>query len=176
MKSLSSHPTSTPVFFTGFFRAASVALIGAALLGGPTLINAQNSHKPTSKHFKIAVDDTAPPQAEAAVQPSNEGLTTLLGISLFSPTAPTTVTTPTWTALGPAPIPNGQTIPADVNGISLTQQPVSGRVTAISIDPSNSNTVYVGAAQGGVNQSTNGGVTWRRLMDAATTTADTLAV
>jgi hypothetical protein len=63
-----------------------------------------------------------------------------------------------------------------VNGISLTQKPVSGRVTAIDIDPTSSSTVYVGAAQGGVYQSTNGGVTWRRLMDTATTTADTLAV
>src|SRR5205814_8800797 len=65
-----------------------------------------------------------------------------------------------------------QTIPADVNGVSLTQAPVSGRVTAVAIDPADSNTAYVGTAQGGVYQTRNGGLTWTALMD----TADTLAV
>ena len=47
-----------------------------------------------------------------------------------------------WTPLGPSPIPNGQT-----TSISTA---VSGRVTAIAVHPTNSNIVYVGAAQGGV--------------------------
>src|SRR6266480_3598734 len=45
---------------------------------------------------------------------------------------------PAWTPLGPAPLPNG------FGG------PVSGRTTAVVVDPTNPNTVYLGAAQGGV--------------------------
>ncbi|MBI1761579.1 MAG: Ig-like domain repeat protein [Acidobacteria bacterium] len=63
-----------------------------------------------------------------------------------------------WTPIGPAPIPNGQTTPV---------VPVSGRVTAIDVHPTNPNIVYVGTAQGGVYRSLNGGTTWTPLMDDA---------
>src|SRR5579859_204175 len=70
----------------------------------------------------------------------------------------------TWTEIGPLPIPNGQTSPIfDPAG----EFPVSGRVTAIAVHPSNSNILYVGAAQGGVYRSLDGGVTWTPLMDSA---------
>jgi photosystem II stability/assembly factor-like uncharacterized protein len=41
----------------------------------------------------------------------------------------------------------------------------SGRVTAIAVDPTNSNIVYLGAAQGGVWKTTDGGSTWTPLTD-----------
>jgi photosystem II stability/assembly factor-like uncharacterized protein len=66
---------------------------------------------------------------------------------------------PAWTELGPDPIPNGQTGTLEV--------PVSGRVTAIAIDPTNENIVYVAAAQGGVYRTLDGGTTWTALMDQA---------
>jgi len=70
----------------------------------------------------------------------------------------------TWTEIGPSPIPNGQTSPIfDPAG----EFPVSGRVTAIAVHPSNSNILYVGAAQGGVYRSLDGGATWTPLMDSA---------
>ncbi len=65
---------------------------------------------------------------------------------------------PAWTELGPSPLPNGGTIPPN---------PVSGRVSAIEIDPIDPNKVYVGAAQGGVYRSLNGGVTWTQIFDGA---------
>ncbi len=74
-------------------------------------------------------------------------------ISPFSPPSSTT-----WTELGPSPIPNGQTSPSVA---------VSGRVAAIAVDPSNPNLIYVGAAQGGVFRSTDGGATWTPIMDSA---------
>ena len=59
-----------------------------------------------------------------------------------------------WIPLGPAPIPNGQTV-----GIST---PVSGRTISIAVHPTNPNIVYVGAAQGGLYRSTDGGRTGHR--------------
>ena len=46
-----------------------------------------------------------------------------------------------WIPLGPAPIPNGQTL--------TVSTPVSGRTISIAVHPTNPNIVYVGAAQGG---------------------------
>ncbi len=66
-----------------------------------------------------------------------------------------------WTALGPAPIPNGQT----TSGIGTVA--VSGRTTAIAVHPTNPNIVYVGTAQGGLYRTTDGGVNWTPLMDNA---------
>jgi uncharacterized repeat protein (TIGR01451 family) len=68
-------------------------------------------------------------------------------------------TGPAWSAVGPAPIPNGQTA-----GIT---DAVSGRVTALAVDPTNSAIVYVGTAQGGVYRSTNGGTNWTPIFDKA---------
>ena len=66
---------------------------------------------------------------------------------------------PAWVELGPNPIPNGQT--------QTTTTAVSGRVTAIEIDPSDPQKVYVGAAQGGVFRSLDGGATWTPIFDNA---------
>jgi photosystem II stability/assembly factor-like uncharacterized protein len=63
----------------------------------------------------------------------------------------------TWTALGPAPIPNGQT-----SGSSV---PVSGRTSAIAVHPTDPDTVYAGTAQGGLWKSTNGGTNWTALFE-----------
>lgn len=68
-----------------------------------------------------------------------------------------------WTEIGPAPIPNGQT--------TTISTPVSGRVTAIVVHPTNANLLYVGTAQGGVYRSANGGLTWVALMDNAASLA-----
>lgn len=64
-----------------------------------------------------------------------------------------------WTPIGPAPIPNGQTV-----GIST---PVSGRTISIAIHPTNPNIVYVGTAQGGLYRSTDGGTNWTAMLDNA---------
>ena len=70
---------------------------------------------------------------------------------------------PNWVELGPSPIPLGQTATTRVN--------VSGRISAIEIDPTDPNKVYVGAAQGGVYRSLDGGATWTAIFDAAQTLA-----
>jgi hypothetical protein len=167
-----SNPSAELPYFRGLFlRTTLLISIATALIFGPSFANAQNPHKPTARPFKARLqEDTGPAQVEAGVQGPNEG-TEAISPTTAPAIQPAPPTGPTWTALGPAPIPNGQTIPADANGISLTQAPVSGRLTAVAIDPSNPSTVYVGAAQGGVYQSGNGGLTWTALTDSAMTLA-----
>ena len=76
--------------------------------------------------------------------------------SIVSGTFPPPVTpAAAWTPLGPAPLPNG------FGGA------VSGRATAIAVDPTNPSKVYLGTAQGGVWRSLDGGATWTTIFDGA---------
>lgn len=65
-----------------------------------------------------------------------------------------------WTQLGPTAIPKGQTYGS---GRVL----VTGRVTAIAIDPTDRNRLFLGAAQGGVWRSTDLGDRWTAMSDNA---------
>src|SRR3984893_980628 len=65
----------------------------------------------------------------------------------------------TWTELGPAPIPNGNT----EGGAT----PVSGRTISIAVHPTNPNIAFVGTAQGGLYRTLDGGTTWTPMMDSA---------
>ena len=79
-----------------------------------------------------------------------------------------------WVPLGPAPLASD----ASGNGMQDYRQ-VAGRVTAVAIDPADptGNTVYIGAAQGGVWKSTNAAysvannVAWTSLTDNQATLA-----
>jgi photosystem II stability/assembly factor-like uncharacterized protein len=76
---------------------------------------------------------------------------------------------PQWRNLGPWTIPNGQTYG---NG----RVNVSGRLSAIAIDPTDSSHVLVGAANGGVWESRDRGNSWSPRTDfAATLTVGALA-
>ena len=58
-----------------------------------------------------------------------------------------------WTNLGPAPL-------HDITYSGQSQQNASGRAPAIAVNPSNANTILVGAAQGGIWKTTNGGTSF----------------
>ncbi len=76
---------------------------------------------------------------------------------------PGTPPQPTWNALGPATIPNGQTDTSVGPGTA-----VSGRLTAVAVHPTLPDVVYVGGAQGGVWKTTNATAaspTWTPLTD-----------
>ena len=62
---------------------------------------------------------------------------------------------PGWSSIGPTPTTGG------------TFSPVTGRVTTIAVDPSDTtgNTVLIGGAQGGIWRSTDAGVTWAAVGD-----------
>src|ERR1044072_863328 len=78
-------------------------------------------------------------------------------------TAAAMAVTGSWTPIGPAPISNGQTFSV-VNS-------VSGRLTAIAVNPANRNVVYAGTAMGGVYRSLDGGANWTPIMDQANSLA-----
>jgi photosystem II stability/assembly factor-like uncharacterized protein len=59
-----------------------------------------------------------------------------------------------WKFIGPKPISTPYSFPT-----------VSGRVSAIAIDPTNTDILYAGAAQGGVWKTTNAGASWTELTD-----------
>jgi hypothetical protein len=83
---------------------------------------------------------------------------------LAAVTGPQTGSGPQWRSLGPFTIPNGQTY-----GSSRVN--VSGRVSAIAIDPANAAHVLCGAANGGVWESFDRGASWAPRTDYAATTA-----
>lgn len=62
-----------------------------------------------------------------------------------------------WENIGPAPMQNSQ--------IGAQQVNVSGRVTALAVNPHNSKVVYLGTAMGGVWKTTNAGNSWTPLTD-----------
>ncbi len=65
-----------------------------------------------------------------------------------------------WIQLGPTTIPDGQTYSRrDIRVL------VSGRVTAIAPHPQDANIIYLGAAQGGVWKTTDGGRNWKAKSD-----------
>jgi photosystem II stability/assembly factor-like uncharacterized protein len=57
-----------------------------------------------------------------------------------------------WTPIGPSPI-------------SLAGSQFNGLVSAIAINPSNPNIIYIGTAGGGMWRSIDGGLTWIPLFD-----------
>src|ERR1051326_5047132 len=62
----------------------------------------------------------------------------------------TTTLNPNWGQVGPVLVSNGQ----ELSGADTA---ISGRATAIAVDPTNSNKAYLGTAQGGVGRETEAG-------------------
>src|SRR6185295_7855552 len=91
-------------------------------------------------------------QAQEALQLELKKRLHLNGSSALDPDSVNAV----WTPIGPAPLPNGS-----------GNHAVTGRVTAIVVDPSNSNKVYLATAQGGVWRSLDGGTNWTSIFDNA---------
>jgi photosystem II stability/assembly factor-like uncharacterized protein len=71
--------------------------------------------------------------------------------------SPNTAAEPAWKLIGPQPIA--------FYGTS------AGRVTSLAIDPTNSKTMYMGGAEGGIWKSTNAGATWTPISDQQVTLA-----
>ncbi len=61
-----------------------------------------------------------------------------------------------WFSVGPGPINNGQT---------AGSQAVTGRVTGVAVDPTDSNVMYISTAGGGAWKTKDNGKTWTQLFD-----------
>src|SRR5215472_3363822 len=71
-----------------------------------------------------------------------------------------------WTFIGPMPTMYAPGMPYDRDrDLIFNGAPTSGRVTALAVHPSDANTVYLGAAEGGVWKTTDGGAHWRPIFD-----------
>ncbi len=103
--------------------------------------------------------DLSQPAEAGAVEMQNLAVPALAGIQ---PLSPPTGVGPQWRFLGPTMMTNGQTY-----GESRVN--VSGRVSAIAVDPSNANHVLCGGAGGGVWESFNRGTSWSARTDYAPT-------
>jgi photosystem II stability/assembly factor-like uncharacterized protein len=55
--------------------------------------------------------------------------------------------------------------PYDANNVTSHYSPGIGRVEAFWVDPTNSNTIYIGSRSGGFWKTTNGGNTWKNTTD-----------
>lgn len=76
-----------------------------------------------------------------------------------SPVLTSDTMTGAWQQLGPMPLNNPNNI------FTWGSAPYSGRITAIAINNSNPQEIYIGAAQGGVWKTLDGGSHWIPLMD-----------
>ncbi|MFN6962484.1 MAG: FG-GAP-like repeat-containing protein [Pyrinomonadaceae bacterium] len=110
------------------------------------LLRGLDTAKPDSR--SRAIRDMERSEEALAARLANVGGASLLGDAALPPVA-------NWRAIGPAPIP--------VNSSTS----YSGRVSAIAVDPTNRDIVYVGTAQGGLYRSTDGGATWTPMLDNA---------
>ena len=79
--------------------------------------------------------------------------------TLFSPQM--MASTSSWTSIGPTPT-------AAANGAIGS---VSGRITALAVDPTNSSILYAGGAQGGVWKTIDAGAHWQTTFDSENTLA-----
>lgn len=55
--------------------------------------------------------------------------------------------------------------PESMTMLSWVMGPVAGRVSAIAVDPTNENIIYLGTASGGLWKTTTGGTSWTQLFD-----------
>ncbi|MFL6569638.1 MAG: WD40/YVTN/BNR-like repeat-containing protein [Chthoniobacterales bacterium] len=100
----------------------------------------KKSTTPAAKPFATAI-------AKAATALTEQAATAAIA-------APGTISLPaSWQSIGPSVIPNGQTY-------GTNRVDVIGRVGAIAVDPSNPQHLLLGAAGGGIWESTNTGASW----------------
>ncbi|MFN7939270.1 MAG: hypothetical protein U0R19_38450 [Bryobacteraceae bacterium] len=113
-----------------------------------------------SSEDRVEVDGKAASAQAAAAKQRLAAIEALSGPAaggFTGPTAPV-VGSRNWTPLGPLAIPNGQTY-------TIARVNVSGRVTGIAIDPTDTRRIYIGTAQGGVWKTVDAGVNWAPMSD-----------
>ncbi|MFP5288549.1 MAG: WD40/YVTN/BNR-like repeat-containing protein, partial [Thermoanaerobaculia bacterium] len=85
-------------------------------------------------------------------------LAAAIGAGALAQPEPSTPGPCSWVPLGPFAVPRGE-------GYDGTRVPVSGRVSALALDPGDPSIVYLGSALGGVWRSQDAGGTWLPVSD-----------
>ena len=93
-------------------------------------------------------------QAAQRSQQQKQQTTTSATSPSASATFATALSSTSWTLIGPQP-----------TAYPPTSYITSGRANALAVDPTNSNIIYLGGAEGGVWKTTDGGTTWTPLSD-----------
>ena len=123
-----------------------------------TIENGQALGSPTGGAAQVATGSTMQIQGNLVI--SGKTLT-IQGSGLGAPPQNVPVQ---WFNIGPGP-ENNNTTPSVVDP-SLTNEPVSGRVTGVATDPQDPNVMYISTAGGGAWKTINDGLTWQQLFDS----------
>jgi len=171
-------------FLSARFRVASLVIISVSIFAGRTIAQSYVGSL-QRRAYERARDrwlsrGRIPPLGKTAAEVSlraHQQKLRLRGAGLRSATALAGAATTGWQHLGPVPLAS------DATGSGMQDYgPVSGRVTAVVVDPADTtgNTVYAGGAYGGVWRSQNAAsgsygnadsVTWTPLTDDQPTLA-----
>jgi photosystem II stability/assembly factor-like uncharacterized protein len=110
-------------------------------------------HIPSGARFKAFQHMQRMMEAEGKLVRRPDG--SYVSASTQAAVTPQGAVTSSWTSIGPTPTTGG------------FFSPVTGRVTTIAVDPSDTtgNTVLIGGAQGGIWRSTDAGATWQAVGD-----------
>jgi hypothetical protein len=101
----------------------------------------------------FAAEDVATSYIEATQALTAERVVQRAAVEAAPPPGPPVPGLPMWRSLGPIRIPNGQTY-------GSSRVDVSGRVSAVAVDPTNGNHILCGSAGGGVWETRDGGNSW----------------
>jgi photosystem II stability/assembly factor-like uncharacterized protein len=110
------------------------------------------------RHTKLSADRLVGALDGYLARRRVEALASRAGARAGTPTLPPVPGASNWVQLGPMAIPNGQTY-------SAARVLVTGRVTAIAINPTAPDNIFIGTAKGGVWKTTDGGGTWSPMSD-----------
>jgi hypothetical protein len=175
-KMKSNLPRSVLLFFLVFFSAVAGFGQGSRQLSPYDTIEEKDRDNPEARAAWFLRGRTAPPGQSAALLRfrAYQQKLQIRKLRMASPRAAAAAITLTggWAPLGPSPLASDAGNGQDYNW-------VSGRATAVAIDPADTtgNTVYVGGAHAGVWKSTNAGtpltssVHWAPVLDYESTLA-----
>ncbi|MDA4129008.1 MAG: hypothetical protein OK422_06105 [Thaumarchaeota archaeon] len=162
---------STKLVAQVFLLAVLIPTVPAMLSSSARANSVQPGAVQSLDHYSVvqqassASTDFGTPNFLPTIQPSPAARALPLQSASSSGQPPaataTSAGTTAWAELGPKPIVKPSATP-NYYGTA----PFSGRITAIAINSSNPQTIYVGGAQGGVWKSTDGGSTWTPLTDS----------
>ncbi|HLW03664.1 MAG TPA: hypothetical protein VKT82_33770 [Ktedonobacterales bacterium] len=151
------------IFATMFIFSGSVSAAGrsaGAPLSAAGKPSKSSNIKAEGNWFQLSHFGTTTPAPDARMNALQQASRLPTLASTGGPES-STLPAATWTPLGPQPI-DTSACSTNCNNYGLN----SGRITAMAVNPTNSNDLWAGAADGGVWHSTDGGAHWTPVSDS----------